>query len=135
MVSYVIVSRWLMHWYLTYTPPSVRVWRFLGGSRCRAIAKTRLAAKKKYHRPRQYSPKEGCLRRSAINLAPPKRVKAHLQRVMRHTRPEPCSTQHGRPKCDPTTEKAHQHDDWCIGISHTPNQAYVCGTRPFLRWI
>ena len=65
--------------------------------------------------------KKGRLRRQAINLTPPKRVKAcgmaPLRRegspVLRHTRPKPCSAQHVRPKCDPTTGKAHQHDDWC----------------------
>ena len=66
--------------------------------------------------PRRNSSKDGRLVHQAINPTPPKRVKAwgggplrlEVSPVMRHTRPEPCSSQHGRPKCDRTTGEAYQ---------------------------
>ena len=61
--------------------------------------------------PHGHSPKKSRLRCHAINLTPPKRVKACLDAPLklevcperRHTRPDPCRWYHGPPKRDPST--------------------------------
>ena len=70
----------------------------------------------KYLRFRRNAPKKGHLKRQAINLTLPKRVKAVETAPLRPERspvssktwPDPCRRQHGWPKCDPTTGEAHQ---------------------------
>ena len=102
---------------------------FLGGFVRRTVAQTCSAAPK-FFEPRRHSPKK---RRQAINLAPPRTVRAwgdgplkledaglgelnmnaglsefmsdgfdRLPAEPGHTRPNLCTDQHGRPRCDPT---------------------------------
>ena len=109
---------------------------FLSGFKRRATAHTHF---KKYLGPRRHSPKEMRLRRQALNLTSPMRVKASEDDplrpegnpVPRHTRPELCSWHHGRPKCPITTGEAHQtrrFGQWYL--STAPPSGWVV-QRPF----
>ena len=58
MVSHVIVSRWLVHWYLTYAPPSVRMWHkavFKVGPVVGPLPR-RIRQSQKYVGPHRHSP-------------------------------------------------------------------------------
>ena len=87
---------------------------FLGGTGCRAVAHTRPAFPKNAYGPvgipiirgtsgagRSTQPPEGG---NSLGGRPPEAV-GKIQ-LPRRTRPDPCHSQHGRPKCDPTTESA-----------------------------
>ena len=100
--------------------------------------------------PRRHSPKIGRPRRQTINLAPPRRVracgdgprgsrmpvKAHLDRLPLepgHTRPDPCTDQHGRPKRVPAQRvpESNEYAPLCWeDVSLFPFIQMV-GTRPW----
>ena len=100
----------------------------LGGSGCRAVAQTRRAFPKTPWASPAF-PYTGRLRHQAMNLALPRRVracgdallmlgmpiKANLDRLSaesEHTRPDPCTDQHGRPRRIPAqqhSEPVHTH--------------------------
>ena len=102
----VIVQR-----YLSTVPPIGRVWHkaFFKMGPDTGLLPIRARHYPKFPGPRRHSPKKRRPRHQAINLTPPRRVKAWWRRppeacpVTWHTRPDPCRWHHGQPKCDPST--------------------------------
>ena len=106
-------------WYLLYSPPSVHVWhkavfRWVWSQGCGPDAS---GSPQKCLWLRRHSPKRGRLRNQAMNLTPPKSVKAWGtapwgQRYLQWWGiPDQNRAAHytaGRPKCDPITGEAHQ---------------------------
>ena len=123
---------------------------FFGGSGRRAVAHTNPGISKNTYGPgciplirgatgtgRWTQTPEGS---KSLGGGRPPEAERNLQ-IPRHTRPDPCRSKHGRPKCDPTTGEAQCYYSrrsccvWDCSICCTPHQTGKCGTRPFFRWV
>ena len=129
--------------YLLYALPNVKVWHkaFFGRSGCRAGAHTHPAWPNIPTTPSAF-PLLGAPQASGNNppteggkslRGRPPEAGVNLQ-LSRHTRPDPCRIQHGKPKCDPTTGEAQCYYS-CCGICWPPHPTGKYGTRPFLWWV
>ena len=123
--------------YLSSGPPAGRVWynAFFKVGPGAGLAPTRTRHFQKYIGPRRRSPNEGRLRRQAMNLTLPKRVKSwgygslrpKGSPIPRHTRPDLCRW-HGWPKCDPKTGEAHKTVGFGQAMPHLQISSDLCLT-------
>ena len=118
--------------YLSSVQPSGRVW-YKVFFRCPGAGPYPRRARQlqKYLGPRRHSPKNGCLRRQAINLIPPRRVKAWGGQF-------PEARGLSRDETHPTRSvpliprPAKMWPIYCIGIIGQNNNSYLL---PTLEWI
>ena len=130
--------------YLLYTSPAYEYGTrpFLGGSGRRATSHTRQAVLKMPRAP-SASPFSGYLRRQAINITPPRRVKAwgdgplrpEVYPVVGHIRTNRAARDTaGRLRPTNWTECTAPPKRDVLYLSYAP-PTYEYGTRPFFRWV